>query len=635
MNHLQFCLFFVYLFSMLIAGIGLYSLMDPKNSDYLNRHVYSGEALLLGSILLVGELVILSLIGLYRVPFLWGAVILNYAFLFRKDTRERFLGLLKERAGLDVPLFLFLALMAVFIFRNMFFLVDVDSHSTYLFAQKLWLSQGTSLVGDTATDIRIFAPQFNAVPYALGLSLFKEDTLFPHLVVISWTLIALLLVFGYASYRFNRYYGLAAAMFVLFNDHIFYSGANSCCIINGAVICFLWAAAYNFWVGRDQNNFFRFTLALIFLSQVMANKYQMAYSVIFLAALGILIQEYPVWKIRQLLEKKKFLFPLLVSVLFLLLWYVKNYLATGLATFPILADKFQIFNWTPDMAHTFNKIFGGGMSFAKFIKYAGYFFVWPGISASKYLWMIIVFLPLLILMNAMKTAIDKDAIRELGYWLCLSTLMVLGLYIVHFVDPRHYRYYIGIFSFSLIFSVDYIFRHCLGIRKRILSGFVILVLSLSGYSIIFDQGGSLKRPTFQDNVGVILNRLHFSDIVIRYYPQNLAVDEGFEAHREMAMKGAWDTGVAGVTPLSAFLLPIRPQVGLWHTTVVQWDSYNNPESVVTDLENYGIKWIMRVKDGRLIFLSLEEYAKEAVLYDRHPKKFFYDYGFPRELSEMK
>ena len=113
------------------------------------------------------------------------------------------------------------------------------------------------------------------------------------------------------------------------------------------------------------------------------------------------------------------------------------------------------------------------------------------------------------------------------------------------------------------------------------------------------------------------------------------MDEGFEAHREMAMKGAWDTGVAGVTPLSAFLLPIRPQVGLWHTTVVQWDSYNNPESVVTDLENYGIKWIMRVKDGRLIFLSLEEYAKEAVLYDRHPKKFFYDYGFPRELSEMK
>lgn len=44
---------------------------------------------------------------------------------------------------------------------------------------------------------------------------------------------------------------------------------------------------------------------------------------------------------------------------------------------------------------------------------------------------------------------------------------------------------------------------------------------------------------------------------------------------------------------------------------------------------------MRVKDDQLVFLPIEDYAQEAVQYERYPRKIFYNYGFPQELAEVK
>ena len=132
-----------------------------------------------------------------------------------------------------------------------------------------------------------------------------------------------------------------------------------------------------------------------------------------------------------------------------------------------------------------------------------------------------------------------------------------------------------------------------------------------------------------------MNRLHFSDIADRYYPLNKIAEAGLKAHPQKGMKGAWDIGIGGANPLSAFLLPVRPQVGLWNTSVVKWDSYAHPESIVADLKEHGIEWVMRVEGDRLIFLSPEQYAGEAVRYDRYPKNIFYNYNFPQELAEIR
>jgi hypothetical protein len=101
------------------------------------------------------------------------------------------------------------------------------------------------------------------------------------------------------------------------------------------------------------------------------------------------------------------------------------------------------------------------------------------------------------------------------------------------------------------------------------------------------------------------------------------------------VSAAWDSGVGGVTQLSAYLLPSRPQVGLWHTTAVRWGSYKDVKTITSDLQNLGIEWIMKVEQGKLIFESDEIYAKRAVEFDRFPKQLFYNYGFPQELVNVK
>ncbi len=635
MNYIQLILFLIYAAALFIAGLAIYLFMNKDNKAYLNRSVFLGESLLLGSILVVGEMMVLSLIGLYKTFFLWGIVFLNYGFLWYPTVRKQLLDLLRPKSSGRLSTGLFISLLLIFIFRNCFFLVDVDSHSTYLFAQKLWLAKGSSLVGDVATDIRIFSPHFNAVPYALGLSAFREDTLFAQLVVVSWSVIALLLLFGYISYRFNPYYALSGVMLVLFNDHFFYSGANNCCIINSALISFVFAAGYNFWESYRREDPFRLVLALIFLCQLMANKYQMTYTFLFVLVLGVSIQSSWPGKIRLILGNKPWFLCIISAVFLVSLWYLKNFLVTGIPTFPILAGKYRVFNWTPEMSGTFYKIYGGGLSFPKFLKYFSYLFVWPGVHVAKYVLVCILFFPFILMGQFKRAEINRAELFELGYWLGLSILMIMGLCLVNFVDPRHYRYGIGIFAFTLIFVVDYICRSCFGLKSRWIPGVGLFLVALTGYHTIFMQGGAYKRPTFQDNINVILNKLHFEDVWIRYFPKNAMAREGFAAQPEKIKNSAWDTGIAGVTPLSAFLLPIRPQVGLWHTSVVKWDSYKSPDLIAKDLESSGLKWIMRVQDDRLVFLSVKEYAQEAAGYDRFPQSLFYDYGFPKELSEIK
>ena len=73
---------------------------------------------------------------------------------------------------------------------------------------------------------------------------------------------------------------------------------------------------------------------------------------------------------------------------------------------------------------------------------------------------------------------------------------------------------------------------------------------------------------------------------------------------------------------------------MWFTPAIQFDSYKDQGLIIKDLKALDIKWIMRIKDQRLIFLSLEEYAKEATSYELYPPKTDYDYGFPPELSRV-
>ncbi len=635
MNYLVFGLFFLYALSVLMAGMGIYQLLNPRNEAYVNHHVFSAEVLLLGAIVLVGEMLLLALFGLYRAMFLWGAVIFNFGFLFSPLVRANLRRLFFARQ-LDGPSLIFLLLLAVYLFRNSFFLVDIDSHNVYLYAQKLWLAHGTSRVGDEATSFTIFTPHFNAVPYALGLALFPTDLLFPQLIVAFWGAVVLLLVFGVGRHFWNGWYALAGVMFVLFNEHFFYSGINRCCIVNNALAAFLFAAAWNFWEGRGERGQFRFVLGTIFLWQLLGNKYQVLWVFAFILMTGLLIQNSVSFKLREIASNRRYSCGIVGSIFVMSLWYVKNFLVTGIPTFPIFAARWGVFHWTSPMATVFNRVFVEPLSLPQFLKYMSYLFIWPGIDALKIVIVATMAFPLILL--ALKPRnIAPEGLTDLGYWLSVSLLVVLGICLVSFNDPRNYRYGLAVFAIAAIGSLNFLLREVMGIKKEILIALIMIFISARNISIVWQQEGEFRYPTLAQNVAVLMNRIHFEDVVDHYYPQNQIVFHEYQKDEENIVKfhkGAWDVGVGGVTTLSAFLLPIRPQVGLWRTTVVKWDSYPEPAFIVRDLKDFGIEWIMRVEDRHLRFLSLEEYAQEAAHYDRFPKTIFYNYNFPPELTKV-
>ncbi len=557
-------------------------------------------------------------------------MIVNYIFILDKNTRKQAGCILRTGPLFSIPELIFFCVLLIMTFRNLYFMVNVDSQSTYLFTQKLWLSSGSSLIGGIANDFRIFVPHFDFVPASLGISLFGNETLFPQLLNLFWRLIALFLVFGYVSYRFGRYYGLAACMLVAFDEHFFYSGVNHWVLINGALIAFLFAAAYNFWEARNNGNYFRLALGLIFLSQLLANKYQMAFVFLFILMLGALVQHNFFKVIQGVFNNKRYVISIVASFFIMSLWFLKNILIVGDPVFPILADKFHVFGWTSDMVGVFVKVFGG-LTLSKFIKYMSYLFTWPGISAAKYAIIIISFLPLILILG-IKKRVKDDMLLELCYWLGMSVLILMGICFFCHQDPRYYRYPICIMAFAVIFSGLLIFRECFKINDRLIYLAMILVFVLPGLKVIKEGGVNLERPTLRENADVLFNKIHMDEAIRKHYPYIPKVLEGIKNEEGRFKVAAWDAGTGCNFP--AFLLPIRPVLSLWYTNIIKWESYNSEAAIISDLKKHEISWVLTVTDGELFFMEPAEYAKVAVKYDRYPRKIYFDYGFPPELSNV-
>jgi hypothetical protein len=609
-----------------------YALSKKSGAFIINKSIYIGETLLLGNIVLAGEFLLLSLAGLYNAACLWMVIPVNCLFLLNRRLRSQIREVVFSAPRLSIPKAIFCVLALLLIFRNLYFMFDVDSMSTYLFTQKLWLSSGSSLRGGPETDVRVFLPQFDNLPSSLGLALFPQETLFPQLINLFWRLVVILLAFGYSAFRFGGYAGLAAVMFIVFDSHFFYSGINRWVLITSALIALLFAAAYNFWEARIRDSGFRFLLGLIFSAQFIANKYQMAYFCFFIAAIAFLIQPSAGKRFSEIAKNRRWLFAFWAGVSIMLLWYFKNLLVTGIPTFPIFSGKMRIFGWTSEQGSTFVKLFGG-ITPGLFVKYMNYFFIWPGVTPAKYLILGISFLPLLFLFKVNAQNKEKTDFFELCYWLGLSVLAILGICLSSHQDPRYYRYPIAIFSFSAVLLLYYILRYLLRLRQNIFMWLIILFAAVPGYGIILHSGGNFSWPTINENLQVLFNKIHTDYAVKKHYPHIPLIINEIGKGRDKFMSAAWDMGTGVNFP--AFLLPIRPQISPWLSTIIKWDSYADENAVENDLREAGIVWVMTLQEDKFTFLPVEEYARNAVKYERKPTKIFYDYNFPKELSEIR
>jgi len=631
MNWIQIGLSIGYVSAVFIAGVWMYGFFSIKNASILNKATYAGEIFLLGSIFIIGQMLILSLAHLYYAWVLWAMLAANFLFLLKADVRSVMSLFFKNNKKISLPGMLFIILIGIFVFRNSFFMIDVDSHSTYLYTQKLWLKYGTSLIGDIGYDIRTFVPQFNAVPYALGISLFGTETLFPQLINISWRLVSLVVVFGYVSYRFDSWTALASAMFMAFNDHFFYSGVNQFVVINGAVIAYLFAAAYSFWEARKQNDPMRFCLALVFALQLIANKYQLIYLFCIVIGIGLVIQKQPLSMLRMFLRKRALRWPLVITIGLVSFWYIKNLIVTADPFFPIFAGKLGVFGWTPELELVCMKVIGGLKPF-KLLKYISYLFIWPGITVAKCVFMSIIFWPLIVMVAHIRNNLDKESIIEVCYWLSLSLFGLIAICLTNHQDPRYYRYLIAIFSVTTIVMAYFIGNHCLKVKRQHCISFLLVVFALSGYRIVGTWGAVHGRPTFKENIDVLFNRIHTDYAIDKYFSDVPAIIEAAKVESDKFSKAAWEFD--GNPNMPSFFIPQRPIVSFWLTTVIQWDSYECQEDIVKDLENAGLVWVMRVRDGSLVFVGIDEYAKEAVKINRYPEQIFYDYNFPDELKKV-
>jgi hypothetical protein len=211
----------------------------------------------------------------------------------------------------------------------------------------------------------------------------------------------------------------------------------------------------------------------------------------------------------------------------------------------------------------------------------------------------------------------------------------VGVCMVSFVDPRHYRYSIALVAAAVVFGLHFLLRHGLK-APRFVEVAVILAIAVQGWGVILHQGGPYKKPGFKENWMVLTDQLHMNPhMMYYYYPDNAVVLQELPRYKFLFDTGAWDMGVGNVTTLSAFLLPTRPQVGLWYTSTVRWSSYGNPSLVAKDLTAAGINGVMSVRDGHMTFESAQQYGERAATFDLHPKRLFYNYNFPEELATVR
>ena len=635
MNYYQILSALIFDGSILLAGFRIKALLESGTSiPRMNRSINLVMAYMLGYIPFAGIFLCLSLLHLYKGPILVSVILLGYIFLFSKNVRLQIKESFDPRSLLDAPNLIFIGLIFYLGFRNSYFLVTGDTHNIYLFIQKLWLENSTALVGNRTFNFGIFTPHANALPYSLGIFLFGQETLFAQYIELTWKIILISLAYGYTKYRFNGYYGLIAAALVMLDEHVFYSGVNAAVIINCALASYLFASCVFFYEAREKNCIGFLGLGLIFLSQLPSHKYQSVIAGAMILIIGLSIQPQLKNKICSLFKKPVLTGSIVAAILITCLWLIKNFILTGCPTFPVLASKFGAYNWIPEMEKNFQNVFGS-LGTAVFFKYLSYFFVWHGVLPAKIIGLAISLLPLTMGIVLYREKFDKHAGFELCYWLSLSILTVFGFAHVSFLDPRSFRYPIGLFAFTATFLTYYLLSNALGIKGSFLkttqAGF-LLAFMIVVPCLIKQKALPCRSASVKENTAVLTNQLHMNDAIQKYYPDNLIIQNQFALHPDKTPFSAWDIGTGGAHSTSSFLAPIRPQVGLWVTSTIDWDSYKDPMKIADDLNSQNIKYVMSVQNKELLFMPVKEYAQKASQINRYPKNRFYDYGFPQELA---
>ncbi|HOW35842.1 MAG TPA: hypothetical protein PL155_05450 [Candidatus Omnitrophota bacterium] len=508
---------------------------DSDNNFSENSFLAFGISWFLGYFCYEGILSTLSVIHLFNplgVTITGSTLTLlgYYWIFFRKNFSKEF----AKKISTPRWEFIVLGAMAGFLFFwNLYPTFDCDALSFYFPMIQQFLDHGGKFFSRFA-DVRFLVPPGENLLYALGFAWHPHSTVFPQIIQGLSKVMLLFCVYGAARSLGAGVFSLAAAAFVVSEEHIVASGANVSVHINIILAFSIFLSLFGFFVFLTARKKEYFFLAAISVFNAMACKYLgVAYLGCFLiiTALSFFANK-ELYAARKLSFKKQpaTILSLAAAVFFASISYIYSWITTGTPLFPASLGPLRS-PFYDNAVMTIGTQYHYHLNLSDALKNVTAFMVWPGILPSKIL------LPLALgtSLLAMLFLGKKHRFFFYGLSFFIMSIIVIILQAMYMVfEMRYYRFGIGVYSLACAFFLAFIF-HLFLERSKILKKWekplsISLILLICIYCIrySFDVMGS-SRPYAEDVVKFLTFQKSESQIIAERYPK---VPESYAAYKK-------------------------------------------------------------------------------------------------------
>lgn len=273
--------------------------------------------------------------------------------------------------------------------------------------------------------------------YTIALSI--KNPVIAKLIHFTFGILTLFCIYSFCKRYFSPQVGLWSAVIFYLNPVTLFVANIS--YIDLAVTFYFFLAWYGFFLwsdtaNQDSNKGRWLILMAIFCGIMMGAKYTAVFGT-FVLGIGILIKLYFLERANFLKISKKILLFVGISSIFVVPWFIKNYLFTGNPIYPAAYNLFGGLNWDKELADQFAKWqlnTKGGKEILSYLLlpwqmtvHGNYGLVFDGILSPLYL----IFIPFLIFLKEK----NKVIIYLLCYSLSFFILWALSIQILRYLLP--------------------------------------------------------------------------------------------------------------------------------------------------------------------------------------------------------
>lgn len=524
-------IFYSVLTSIGILGLGNYLWTRIKNESHAfadhhdfteNFYLDLGASWLIGYFCYEGLFNILSITHLFypTTITILGAILTGIGYLWIFKSRKSLAQSFQKSSQPYWHIGVLILMQGFLLFWNLYPAFDVDSLAFYFnVVQNLLLHGGREF--SAFTDIRQTVPVGENTLFALGFAIAPHSTLFTQIIHGISKVMMVFGVYGAARAFGAGIFSLAAAAFIVSEEHLLASGANASVRINMILTMSVFFIGFGLFTFARTHKKEYLYLALIAVFDILTCKYVgVNYLICFLLTTVAWLIFHP--QLRESfqfsLKKQRFtIYALATMGMFALIPYAYNLVATGTPFFPATFGPLSS-PYYDTVAGELARDWHYHLSLPDAIKNVSVFMVWPGVLAAKIL------LPLA-LMSCLFAFLAKKKEERLFsdgmVFFAMSLLIVILTETYVVFEMRYYRYGIGIYALASTFLLCFLTRSLLQsdvlkkFEKLVCGGLVILIcLYCVKYS--FDVMGH-GRPKAKEIVAFLSGQTSEAQIIKERY----------------------------------------------------------------------------------------------------------------------